>query len=71
MGEKYDMNVETVSKSREEYQSKAYQASGLPPAPAVMVDNEVAAQGPEISEQGIEAVIRKHLGLAPLATDGL
>jgi hypothetical protein len=67
LGEKYEMEVETVSQSREEYQSDAYRAAGLPPAPAVMVDGEVAAQGPEISAEKIEAVIRRHLRLPPLA----
>lgn len=67
LGEKYEMEVETVSQSREEYQSDAYRASGLPAAPAVMVENEVAAQGPEITAEKIEAVIRRHLGLPPLA----
>ena len=66
MGEKYEMEVETVSKSREEYQSDTYRASGLPAAPAVMVDGEVAAQGPEITVEKLEAVIRRHLGLPPL-----
>lgn len=68
LGEKYDLEVETVAKSREEYQSAAYRASGWPAAPAVLVEDEVAAQGPGISEEGIEAGIRKHLGLPPLAS---
>lgn len=39
---------------------------GMAPAPAVMVEDEVAAQGPEISEEKIESVMRRHLGLPPL-----
>lgn len=66
LGEKYDIAVEAVSKSREEYQSEAYKAAGLPPAPAVLVADEVAAQGPEITAEKIEAVIRRHLGLPPV-----
>ncbi len=66
LGEKYDIEVEAISKSREEYQSDAYRAAGLPAAPAVMVEEELAAQGPEITAEKIEAVIRRHLGLAPL-----
>jgi len=58
--------VEEISKSREEYQSEFYRASGLPAAPAVMVEDEIAGQGPGISEEGLEAVIRLHLGLPPL-----
>ena len=65
LGAKYDLEVETVSKSREAYQAEAYVASGLPAAPAVMVENELAAQGPSLSDAGLEAVIRRHLGLPP------
>ena len=60
------MDVETVSKSKEEYQTEAYKASGLPAAPAVMVEDDVAGQGPEISEEKIEAAIRRHLKLGSL-----
>lgn len=63
LGEKYEMAVEEISKSREEYQSEAYRAAGLPPAPAVLVEEEIAGQGPGISAEGVEAVIRRHLGL--------
>jgi hypothetical protein len=63
LGEKYEMEVEEISRSREEFQSEAYQASGLPAAPAVMVEDEIADQGPTLSEEKIEAVIRRHLEL--------
>jgi hypothetical protein len=66
LGQKYAVNVETISKSREEYQAEEYKASGRPAAPAVMVENEIAAQGPVLSDAGLEAVIRRHLGLTPL-----
>ena len=66
LGQKYAIDVEAIAKSREAYQAEEYQASGLPAAPAVMVGDEIAGQGPEISEEKIEAVIRRHLGLAPL-----
>lgn len=65
LGHKYTIEVETISQSREEYQTEEYQASGRPAAPAVMVGNEIAAQGPNISEEGLEAVIQRHLGLPP------
>jgi hypothetical protein len=58
--------VETFTKPREEYQTKEYQASGLPAAPAVMVEDEIAAQGRGISEEKVAAVIRRHLGLPEL-----
>jgi hypothetical protein len=66
LGEKYGMEVEEIFRSREEYQSEAYRATGRPAAPAVMVEDEIAGQGPGISEEGLETVIRRHLGLPPL-----
>jgi len=66
LGQKYAIDVEAIAKSREAYQAEAYVASGLPAAPAVMVGSEIAAQGPSISDAGLEAVIRRHLGLPPL-----
>jgi hypothetical protein len=66
LGAKYDLEVETVSQSREAYQAADYAATGLPAAPAVMVEDELAAQGPSISDAGLEAVLRRHLGLPPL-----
>lgn len=66
LGGRYELKVEEISKSRKEYQSETYRASGLPPAPAVMVEDELAVQGPGISEEGLEEVIRRHLGLPPL-----
>jgi hypothetical protein len=62
LGQKYELDVEEVSKSREEYQAEGYRASGLPAAPAVMVEDELAGQGPGISEEKLEEVIRRHLG---------
>jgi hypothetical protein len=63
LGQKYALDVETISKSREDHQAEACVASGLPAAPAVMVENEIAGQGPSLSEEGVEMVIRRHLGL--------
>jgi hypothetical protein len=65
LGHNYPIEVEAYSRSREEYQAEAYQASGLPAAPAVMVEDEIAGQGPNLSEAGLEAVIQRRLGLPP------
>jgi hypothetical protein len=66
LGAKYELEIEEIAKSREQYQSEPHKASGLPAAPAVMVAEEIAGQGAGISEEGLEAVIRRHLGLPPL-----
>jgi hypothetical protein len=68
LGAKYSLEVVDITKSREEYQAEAHRATGLPAAPAVMVENELAGQGPNLSEEGVERVIRRHLGLPPLDT---
>ncbi len=66
LGEKYDIEVETISKPRAEYQTAEYLKLTLPPAPAAMVGEEVEAQGPNLSEDQVEAAIRLHLGLPEL-----
>ncbi len=63
LGQKYQIDWETVYKSREEYQSDEYKASGLPPAPAVLVDEELIHQGPGVSEEKLANAIKRHLGL--------
>jgi hypothetical protein len=65
LGAKYNLEVVDITRSREEYQGEGHRATGLPAAPAVMVENEIAGQGPGISEAGVELVIRRHLGLPP------
>ena len=69
LGQKYDIEVEIISKPRAEYQSPAYLKLGLPPAAAAMVVEEVVGQGPDISEEKVEAAIRRHLGLPELAPE--
>ncbi len=66
LGAKYNLNVEVISRAWGEYESETYRDSDLPPAPAVMVGDELAGQGPGISQEGLEAIIRRHLGLPPL-----
>ncbi len=67
LGEKYDIEVETISKPRAEYQTAEYLKLTLPPAPAAMVGEEVEAQGPNLSENQVEPAIRRHLGLPELS----
>ena len=67
LGAKYEIEAETISKPRAEYQTAEYLKPGLPPAPAAMVGEEVVCQGPNnISEEKVEAAIRSHLGLPEL-----
>ena len=64
-GEKYDIDIETISKPRAEYTTAGYLESGLPTAPAIMIGSKIVTQGFDISEKKMEAVICKHLGLNP------
>lgn len=61
LGEKYQLEVEIITKTRETYQSEEYQRSGLPAAPAIMVGDEVIARGGDLGEEQLEEAIRRHL----------
>lgn len=63
MGKKYDVAVEVICKPRHEYQTDAYFALDLPVAPAVMVNEEIVVEGGDVSEETLEACLRRHLGL--------
>lgn len=63
LGKKYALEIETIAKSREAYRSIDYLASGLPAAPAIMIADEVVAQGGPIAEEALESAIRRHLGI--------
>lgn len=63
LGEKYDIEIEVISKPREEYSTNEYLATNLPAAPAIIVDSKIVVKGASISERKLEAVIRRHLGI--------
>jgi hypothetical protein len=65
LGEKYDITIENISKPRAEYATAEYLEQGLPKAPAIMVGDEILIEGSDISEEKLEAVICKHLGISP------
>lgn len=61
MGEKWSVDIETISKTREAYLTTEYQATGLPIAPAVMLNDEVLIQGGPISMEALESALHRHL----------
>jgi len=63
LGEKYDIEMETISKPKEEYNTDEYFELDLPVAPAVMVGEEIVVEGSDVSEEKLEAIICGHLGL--------
>jgi hypothetical protein len=62
LGAKYNLEIETLSKPREDYRTAEHLASGLPAAPALMLADEILIQGCPISEEALESAIRRHLG---------
>jgi len=67
LGQKYEIETEVISQPKVDYFTDEYEALGLPPAPAAMVGDEVVLRGgADISEEKLEAAIRRHLGLPEL-----
>ena len=63
LGEKYNIEIETISKPIAEYNTDEYFELDLPVAPAVMVGDEIVVEGSDISQEKLESAICKHLGL--------
>ena len=63
LGEKYDIDIETMSKPKAEYVTDEYFELDLPVAPAVMVGEEIVVEGSDVSQYEIEAEICKQLNL--------
>ena len=64
LGKKYDIEIETIAKPLDDYHTDEYYASGLPIAPCIFVNGEKAVEG-DIAEDKLEALICKHMGIAP------
>ncbi len=64
LGGKYSIEIETISKPKEQYQTDEYFELDLPVAPAVMVGEEIVVEGSDISEDELEGTICKYLGLS-------
>ena len=69
MGQKYEIEVELISKPKAEYHNDEYAKLDLPKAPAIMVDDETVVEGSDVDESKIENAIRSHLGMPPLAPE--
>jgi len=63
LGQKYEIEVETISKPIADYQTDEYFELDLPAAPAVMVGEEIVVEGSDVEEHRLETVICQHLGL--------
>ena len=63
LGDKYEVEVETIAKPKDEYMTDEYFELDLPTAPAVMVGDEIVVEGTDVSKVDLEKVICRHLGL--------
>ncbi len=70
LGEKYDIEIETISKPKAEYNTDEYFELDLPVAPAAMVGEEIVVEGSDVSEEELHAVIRRQLGMEPPVDKG-
>ncbi len=64
LGERYEIDSETIEKPKDEYMTDEYFELDLPVAPAVMVGDEILVEGSDVSEDKLEEAICHHLGLA-------
>ena len=65
LADKYEIEIEEISKPREEFNTDEYFELDLPVAPAVMVGDEIVVEGSDVAENQLEEVICRHLGLPP------
>jgi len=64
LGGKYkDIEIEVTSKPVADYQCDEYFELELPVAPAVMVGDEIVVEGSNVTQDEVEAVICRCLGL--------
>ena len=64
LGEKYEIEIETIAKPKDDYMTDEYFELDLPVAPAVMVGDEIVVEGTDVSESKLEDTICRQLGLA-------
>ena len=70
LGKKYDIKIETISKSPKEYHTDEYFELDLPVAPAIMVENEIVVEGADVSEKKLVSAIKRHLGFSKQESSG-
>ena len=65
LGAKYEIEMETIEKPKDEYMTDEYFELDLPVAPAVMVDDEIIVEGTDIRRKKLEQAINRHLERLP------
>jgi hypothetical protein len=70
LGQKYEIDIKVISKPKADYMTDEYFELDLPVAPAVMVGDEIVAEGSDVAQIAIEAAICQQLGLPPPKSEG-
>ncbi len=65
LGAKYDIEIETIEKPKDEFMTDEYFELDLPVAPAVMVGDEIIVEGTDIRKRKLEQAINRHLERLP------
>jgi hypothetical protein len=66
LGADYPIDIEATSKPNAEYRTDEWMETDLPCAPAIMIGEDVVAEGSDVAEEKVVAEIRKQLGMPPL-----
>jgi hypothetical protein len=66
LGKKFQIDIETIEKPKDDYMTDEYFELDLPVAPAVMVGDEIVVEGTDVSKSKLEKIIERHLRLQPL-----
>ena len=61
LGKKYQIDIETIEKPKDDYMTDEYFELDLPVAPAVMVGEEIVVEGSDVSGSKLEKVIKTHM----------
>ncbi|MGD8343744.1 MAG: hypothetical protein PVI38_10010 [Desulfobacterales bacterium] len=61
LGAKFDIEIESIEKPKDEYMTDEYFELDLPVAPAVMVGDEIIVEGSDIRRGKLERAISRHL----------
>jgi len=70
LGQKYEIDIEVISKPQADYMTDEYFELDLPVAQAEMVGDEIVAEGSDVAQNAIEAAICRQLGLPPPKVEG-
>lgn len=66
LGADYPVEFEVTSKPKSDYQTDEWADTELPCAPAIMIGEEIVAEGSDVTDEKVIAEIRKQLGMPPL-----